>query len=419
MSPAVLIDYGCHSFSYRLASRLRSQGFSIRYFANGSLESPNLTSLDAWEQKEPGLIRTIRCRQPYGKVSLRKRLNGEIEWAGQCTRALEQERPSVVVGSCIPLAALTRIQNWTRRRGIPFVYWLQDIQGRAIHDLLGRKLGFPGRVLGSFAYIWEQYMIERSRFVITIARGHERELPSSVLRDQRFALLENWADIEDLPVFPPANAWAARHNLDKTLNIVYSGTLGLKHDLATFLNLASAFRNRPDVRIVVVSTGQAAAKLRSEASAKSLHNLLVLPFQDYRDVPQVLASAAVLIAPMDRSAGAFCVPSKILAYLCAGRPTVVAIDRDNPAAATIEQAQAGYVVEPGDSQAFLAAVARLLEDRELRLHAGHSARQYAERTFALDFVVPKFLNILRSSGVAIDALTPAGIPLPSPAQASF
>lgn len=407
---AVLIDYGCHSFTYRLASRLRSQGFPIRYFANGSLESPNLTSLSAWQQGDPELVRIINCRKPYGKVSLIGRLKGELEWASECTQALEQERPSVVVGSCIPLAALTRIQNWAIRQRIPFVYWLQDIQGRAIHDLLGRKLGFPGRVLGSFAYIWEQHMVERSRIAITIARGHERELPPAVRRQQRFALLENWANIEEIPLHSPANNWAARRHLDKSLNIVYSGTLGLKHDIGLFVQLACGFRNRPDVRVVVVSSGQAADRLKSEAAANSLNNLVVLPFQDYRDLPEVLGSAAVFIAPLDASAGKFCVPSKILSYLCAGRPTVIAIDRENPAAAMIEQAQAGEVVQPGNSAQFIAAVTRFIDNPESRAHAGSAARAYAERTFSLDFIVPKFLHILRSAGISINPVITSSLP---------
>jgi colanic acid biosynthesis glycosyl transferase WcaI len=407
MSSAVIIDYGCHSFTYRLASRLRVQGLPIRYVANGSLESPNLTSLTEWEQTQPDLVRNIRCSHPYGKVRLSERLKGEIEWAGHCTRALEQECPSVIVGCCIPLAALTRVQSWALRRQIPFIYWLQDIQGRAMHDLLGRKLGFTGRALGSFAYVWEQHMIEKSRMVITIAHGHEEELPMAVRREKRFALLENWADIEDIPVCPPANNWAVRHKLAKTVNVIYSGTLGLKHDLNTFIKLATAFRDRPDVRIVVVSTGQAAEKLRDKSSANALTNLVILPFQAYTDLSKVLGSASVLIAPLDGSAGAFCVPSKVLAYLCAGRPTVLAINPDNPAAMTIEHAQAGFVVKPGDADAFVRAVTRLLDDNSLRTAMGQSARRYAERTFGLDFVVPRFLDILRSSGVSLDAAQPA------------
>jgi glycosyltransferase involved in cell wall biosynthesis len=254
-------------------------------------------------------------------------------------------------------------------------------------------------------------MIEKSRMVITIARDHEGELPMAVRREQRFALLENWADIEEIPVCPQANDWAARHGLAETVNIIYSGTLGLKHDLTMFIKLATAFRDRPDVRVVVVSSGQAAEKLRDQSAANALTNLVILPFQDYTDLAKVLGSASVLIAPLDGSAGAFCVPSKVLAYLCAGRPTVLAIGSDNPAAIAVEQARAGSVVKPGDADAFVRAVAQLLDDSSVRTAMGQSARRYAERTFGLDFVVPRFLDILRRSGASIDAENPAAASL--------
>ena len=129
----------------------------------------------------------------------------------------------------------------------------------------------------------------------------------------------------------------------------------------------------------------------------------------------MLGSAAVLIAPLDESAGSFCVPSKILAYLCAGRPTVMAIDRQNPAAATLERAGAGYVIRPGDSQGFIAAVEHVLNDDQVRLVLGRSARRYAESAFALDAIVPRFLNILQSSGIAVEAILPPSILLSSAA----
>lgn len=410
MSTAVLIDYGCHSFSYRLASRLRLEGVPIRYFANGSLESPNLTSLPIWERNHPELIRTIRCKNPYGKVNLARRLKGEMEWAAHCIRALESESPSVVIGSCLPLTVLTRLQNWALSRTVPFIYWMQDLQGRAIHDLLGHKLGFPGQVLGSFAHVWEQHLIERSHMVITIAAGHERELPYAVQRDHRFKLLENWANIEDIPLCPTTNDWSVRHGLHATKNVVYTGTLGLKHDLATFIALASTFRMRPEVRVVVVSGGEAAEKLRAEAQARKLDNLIVLPFQEFQELPQVLGSAAVLIAPLDGAAGSFCVPSKVLSYLCAGRPTVIAIDNSNPAAAMIEKAEAGFVTNPRHPQQFIAAVDRLLNNAQLRSSLGQAARRYAELTFTLEAVMAKFLNILEVSGIPVEMGAPFQIP---------
>src|SRR5579862_7015835 len=135
-----LIDYGCHSFTYRLASKLAQKGFPVQYLVNGSLESPNLSSLATWVADSPGLVRTVSCAKPYGKMGLRKRLSGELEWGRNCTAVLEKVGPDTIIVSCVPLTASAAIQRWAAANHVRFIYWLQDIQSRAIHELLGRKL---------------------------------------------------------------------------------------------------------------------------------------------------------------------------------------------------------------------------------------------------------------------------------------
>ena len=403
MSKTVLIDYGCHSFSYLLAAKLFDDGCPFQYIANGSLESPNLRSLPAWAEARLGLLRIVSCDKPYGKLSLKQRLFGELEWAGRCVKALEEEQPAAIICSCTPLPVALKIQEWARRNSVPFVYWLQDLQGRAISQLLSRRFGFAGLAIGQLGNFAEQRMLARCEYVITIADGHQDSLPASIRQKNRFGLLRNWANIEQIPQRPVANPWSIRHGLAKTTNIVYSGTLGMKHDLWMFPALAWEFRDRHDVRIVIVSSGQAADHIREEAKGEGLNNLIVLPFQPYDDVPSVLASASVLIAPLDPSAGSFCVPSKILSYLCAGRPTVLAIDQQNPAAKMITEAQAGLIIKPGDTNAFVSAVRQLLDNEERRLASGKNARAYAEATFQIDRVVSRFLSIMDQAGVALAA----------------
>ncbi|HEX6544947.1 MAG TPA: glycosyltransferase family 4 protein [Bryobacteraceae bacterium] len=411
MPATALIDYGCHSFTFRLASYLQRQGFAMTYVANGSLESPNLKSLPDWRVQCPDLIRIVRSKKPYGKMSLRNRLSGEIDWASRCIEMLEAEPPAAIVASCLPITVVAKVQSWARRRHIPFVYWLQDLQGIAIAELLGSRLGHAGQVLGWMAKHLELAFLRGSDHVITIAHAHEEFLPLQVRDAGRFTTLENWANIEDIPLLPTQNDWSVRHRLDRSVNILYSGTLGFKHDLKVFPALASAFRDRPDVRIVVVSSGAAADFLSVEASRSNLKNLIVLPFQPYEELPAVLASAAVLIAPLDPSAGSFCVPSKVLSYLCAGRPCVLAIDGANPAAQMIESADGGVTVRPGDAEGFVKAVWDLIEDPLARHRMGRAARAYAEAAFNVENVSKRFLRILETAGIRMEIVAHPYAPL--------
>ena len=73
--------------------------------------------------------------------------------------------------------------------------------------------------------------------------------------------IENWAPVDELPARPRENEWARRHGLDGKPVLLYSGTLGLKHDPGLLHRLAEAL---PEVAVVVASEGLGADWLPSD-----------------------------------------------------------------------------------------------------------------------------------------------------------
>jgi len=106
----------------------------------------------------------------------------------------------------------------------------------------------------------------------------------------------------------------------------------------------------------------------------------------------VLGASDVLIALLDSEAGAFAVPSKILTYLCAGRPLIVAAPRENHAAAVVEKANAGVVISPDSADDIVEAARMLMENSELRARYAANARTYAERSFNISDIADRFLD---------------------------
>jgi glycosyltransferase involved in cell wall biosynthesis len=101
-----------------------------------------------------------------------------------------------------------------------------------------------------------------------------------------------------------------------------------------------------------------------------------------------------VVALLEPDASAFSVPSKVLTYLCAGRPQLVSVPADNLAARVVERSGGGLVVPPGDSEKMLDAAATLRGDSELRQDLGHRARAYAERTFDIETITDRFELVL-------------------------
>jgi glycosyltransferase involved in cell wall biosynthesis len=158
------------------------------------------------------------------------------------------------------------------------------------------------------------------------------------------------------------------------------------------VSLARAVRDHA-AKVVVVTEGEGAEVLADALGSDPDLPLLVLPYQPFELMPEMLATADVLLALLQASASPFSVPSKTLSYLCAGRPVVASMPRTNLAARIIvDEAGAGRVVDSGDAAAFVAAVLALAADSEERLRLGSSARAYAERAFDPASIRTAFLD---------------------------
>ena len=102
----------------------------------------------------------------------------------------------------------------------------------------------------------------------------------------------------------------------------------------------------------------------------------------------------MLTAILEPDAGVYSVPSKVLSYLCAARPVLLAVPRENLAASIIERERAGVVVPPEAVQSFALEGRRLLDDPDRRTAMAERARAYAERTFDIDAIADRFEAIL-------------------------
>ena len=238
-------------------------------------------------------------------------------------------------------------------------------------------------------------MLRRSDAVVTISPDFLPILREWGIPDERVHVVENWAPLEDLPERPRHNDWSAAHGLDDRRVLLYSGTLGLKHNPDLLRRLAVAVQDEPDVALVVASEGMGADWLAERVAEERLERVVQLPFQPIDVFPDVLGSADVLLAILEPEAGVFSVPSKVLSYHCAGRPILASVPSANLAARTIAEAGSGLTVEPDDADGFVAAARRLLDDPALRHDLGAKARAHAERAFDVHRIGDRFDAIFR------------------------
>jgi glycosyltransferase involved in cell wall biosynthesis len=386
----VVHDYFGLAFPAQLARVLAGRGHEVLHLhcrsfvaGKGRLERTDVDPL--------GLeFGAVELAQPFAKYHVVRRVRDERQTARGLARRVRDFRPDAVL-SVGPLIVQTELLRASHALGASFVFWQQDVMSVAARRVVGRRSRLVGAVAESAVAQLERRLLQRSDAVVVISEDFLPQLRRWNVAESRVSVIENWAPLDELPQVPRENAWAREHGLDGQPVFLYSGTLGFKHDPSLLLELAR-WAGRRDALVVVVSEGPGSDWLAEHGGGEPA--LRLLPFEPHERLPEVLASADVLVALLEPEAGAFSVPSKILTYLCAARPLLVSVPADNLGARVVELSGGGMVVRPGDSTAFLAAAEKLLEDEPLREELARRARAYAEKAFDIDAAASRFEEVL-------------------------
>lgn len=386
----LLHDYSGHPFQVQLSRELAARGHRVDH-----VHCPSYTTGKGSLERRPGdpegfRVLEVDLGETFDKYHFRRRWRQEVRYGRLFSALADDLRPDVLISCNVPLFAQREIQGWARRTRTPFVFWQQDVYSFAMRDAVREKLPGPGHLLGEWFVHLERQMLKRSDAVVTISPDFGPILDEWGIPPERVHIVENWAPLEDLPLRPRNNDWSAAHGLDDHRVLLYSGTLGLKHNPDLLRRLAAEVADLDDVRVVVASEGLGAEWLAERARAEHLDNLVLLPFQPIDVFPDVLASTDVLLAVLEPEAGVFSVPSKVLSYHCAGRPILASVPAANLSARTIAAAGSGITVEPDDADGFVAAARRLLDDADLRHDLGAKARAHAERAFDVHAIGERF-----------------------------
>jgi glycosyltransferase involved in cell wall biosynthesis len=386
----------------QLSRALARRGHELLHVFSADFPTPKGSLVRRPDDPEGFATYGISFDKPFDKQRLLQRRAQDISYAARVCAAIKRMKPDVVVGCNNPLDAQCRIQAASHECGSRFIFWLQDIHSLAITNILQRKLGFAGRAVGAWYTHIERSTLRSSDAVVSISPQFLQTLRQWSINVDRTHVIPNWAPLDEIDVGAKQNDWSTLHGLHDKKVVLYTGTLGFKHNPRVLIDLALRLERRCDTRIVVVSEQQGADYLKQEADRLRLSNLVLLPFQPMSKYSEVLASADVLVALIEPDAATYSVPSKVLSYLCSGRPIVLSVARDNLAAATLRESGAGILVEPGDFEAFAVAVEEFLDNPSLAQSASKAARDYAEAHFDIELITTQFEKLFSSQ--------PAGVP---------
>ena len=391
-----IVDYAGHPFQVQLSRKLAARNHDVLHLYFGQAVTPRGKLATTPDDPHSIDIEAVRIKSEYSKYSYIRRWWQEQLLAKAFVRRIERFQPEVVIVANAPLDNARAIQQKCLRSGVTFILWQQDVYSVAMATILEKRLGLLGAAVARYYHHVEAEILSRSDGVVVISPAFKSLATAEFgISPDRIAVIRNWAPIEEIRPAKQDNPWSRAQGVANRKVVMYCGTLGSKHDPAIILRIGEHLtKRRGDAILLVVSEGPNVDALAQEAKARGITAIKCMPFQPYEDFPNVLASSTVLIGILEEDAGVFSVPSKVLSYLCAGRPIVLCAPADNLASRTLLEAQAGPVYGTSRPEDMLKGLDEILTDGAAAARLGRNGRRYAEATFDIDAIADRFLEVI-------------------------
>ena len=129
-----------------------------------------------------------------------------------------------------------------------------------------------------------------------------------------------------------------------------------------------------------------------EIKAKDLINVSLYPLQAQNRVPEVYSMGNVCIVSCRPGTGKSGMPSKTWAIMATGTPIIASFDIDSEMKETIDEAQCGICVEPGNPVALAEAICKIYQNPMLAQKMGENARQYVMAHASKSVAVSRYIT---------------------------
>ncbi|OXT00521.1 glycosyl transferase family 1 [Notoacmeibacter marinus] len=332
--------------------------------------------------------------------NLKMRLSGVTATIARLVPLQARQAPVAAFGAGLP-AGVPRIgairllrEGYRTRDGRPVLHARRNTEmllGLVLRDLLrGRwKLLFTSASQRQHTR-WSRFLISRMDHVIATSAAGQAYLkaPSDVVH--------HGIDIVDFA--PPESRSVVR----QVLGLPDRPTIGcfgrIRHQKGTDVfvkSMIALLAERPAWQAVVLGRATEAheaflSELKRRIDLAGLSDRVLFPIEVPVDaVPQWYKALDLFVAPQRWEGFGL----TVLEALSTGVPTVAT--RVGAFPELIAQNETGFLIEPGNENAMIGPLARLMDDDSMRVAMGTAARTYAEKHFSIEREVETLLSIYR------------------------
>ncbi|MBI4807413.1 MAG: glycosyltransferase family 4 protein [Nitrosomonadales bacterium] len=273
-------------------------------------------------------------------------------------------------------------------KGCPVVLWVQDLWPESLsatgHVRNRLMLKMVEQVV-RFIYRHCDLLLVQSQAFVAPVRALAADTPIAYYPNS----------VDDTFAVPAKGELPAVAGLGEGFSVMFAGNIGTAQAVEVIVEAARLLKGHADIHFVVLGEGSRWEWMRQEAQRQALINMHLPGRFPVETMPGFMQQASALLVTLaDQEIFKATIPSKVQAYLAAGRPILACLNGEG--ANLVVAAGAGLAIPAENGRALAEAIMQLYRMPPAEREAmGARGRLYYAEHFAHDMLVDQLVTHLR------------------------
>lgn len=276
---------------------------------------------------------------------------------------------------------------WAKLNGAKVCIWLQDLWPDSVAAVgATQRSSLLYNILGLVV----RWIYKRTDLILIQSPGFADNLKEFGYKGPSY-VVPNWAPGLDFEksIVP---TWAEL--IPQKFTVTFAGNVGKAQAIDTVIDAARALKTHKDIQFLIVGDGSELERVKQIAQTQKLSNVLFFGRRPMEDMPGLFKKSDALLVSLKKDPiFARTIPSKVQAYMAAGKPLIGSLD--GVGNQILSEARCGFSAGAEDSEALAQAILRMSQlSEEERGKLGHQAREYFIQNYQKDHVIGQILAYL-------------------------
>jgi glycosyltransferase involved in cell wall biosynthesis len=273
----------------------------------------------------------------------------------------------------------------------PFVYMNWDLYPQVIEYGVRNVVG---KTVSRLWHRWNNRNYPKIDRMLTIGNVMAETINNSLERKIKIDVLPVAVDTVRLrPIEKANNPFAVEHHLTDKFVVLYSGKMGVGHNIELILAASQQLKQYSEIKFVFIGNGPKYEVVKRFMAENNSPNILLLPLQQEEMFPFSIACGDIGIVSQEASMAHLFMPSKTYSMMACGEAIIGIGSEHDDLKCLIERTNVGFNISRKDVRYLANCILKLYDNCEMLNSFKSNARRIAESEYSISVMQSRYSKL--------------------------